>query len=230
MSWADRQRKFQRYEKELPAVLRVPGNQNLRAVCKNICKSGVYFVSDQCFHLGESVEIRLGRGFFLTGEVVRSERIEENMYGCAVELSEQADETEFNRPDSLTQDIHHAFQLRLKPVNHEAFNYYRRLNRVWARVEQAGTEGITLSYAADLANMERTYFSDFFHKKVGVTFSSWIQFLRIAKALGMLETRNCSVTEVAFQSGYNDLSTFQKAFKKWTSLTPREFKAISRPA
>jgi AraC-like DNA-binding protein len=78
--------------------------------------------------------------------------------------------------------------------------------------------------------MESTYFSDFFHKKAGLTFSTWLQFLRIGKALELLRRENCSITEVASGSGFNDLSTFQKAFRKWTSLTPSEFKSIVRPA
>jgi AraC-like DNA-binding protein len=35
---------------------------------------------------------------------------------------------------------------------------------------------------------------------------------------------------VAFSVGFNELSTFQKAFKRWTNLTPREFKRLARPA
>ena len=83
--------------------------------------------------------------------------------------------------------------------------------------------------AAGQAAMEKTYFSFFFRKKVGVTFSSWLQYLRVAKAMSMMEEMDYSITEVAYAVGFQELSTFQKAFKKWTHLTPREFKKLARP-
>ena len=63
-----------------------------------------------------------------------------------------------------------------------------------------------------MAAMEKTYFSSFFHSKVGITFSNWLQYLRVAQAVKLLETGDYSITEVAFQVGFNDLRTFERTF------------------
>jgi AraC-like DNA-binding protein len=53
---------------------------------------------------------------------------------------------------------------------------------------------------------------------------------RIDKALEMIGSKDHSITDVAFAVGFNELSTFQKAFKHWTNLTPSDFKRLARPS
>ncbi len=107
---------------------------------------------------------------------------------------------------------------------------YPRLERVRRRVSERYGEPIRLEDATAVPAMERTSFSAYFSRKVGVPFSAWLQYFRIGKALEMMGDRDHSVTEVAFAVGFNELSSFQKAFKRWTSLTPRDFKRLARPA
>ena len=45
----------------------------------------------------------------------------------------------------------------------------------------------------------------------------------------MLQRHDYTITEVAFAVGYQDLTTFERAFKRCTEMTPREFKAAARP-
>ncbi|MDA2939275.1 AraC family transcriptional regulator, partial [Acidobacteria bacterium AH-259-A15] len=87
-----------------------------------------------------------------------------------------------------------------------------------------------LKEAAQIAGLEKKYFSVFFHEKVGMTFTGWLAHVRVARAMELIKTRNYSITEVAYAVGFGDLRTFQRAFKKCTTLTPREFKNSVRPS
>ncbi len=114
-------------------------------------------------------------------------------------------------------------------VNQAAFSYYARLARVKEYVDSHYTEEVTLTVAAGIAGLEPKYFSAFFRDKTGVCFSDWLRQLRVEKALDLMRARNYSITEVAFEVGFQDLRTFERAFKRVTTMTPREFKRSVRP-
>ncbi len=114
-------------------------------------------------------------------------------------------------------------------VNHGAFQYYSRLRRVKTHVDQYYSEEISLEKAAQIAATEKTYFSTFFRKKVGITFTDWLRQLRVAKAIEIMKIRNQSICDIAFEVGFGDLRTFERAFKRYTNLTAREFKKSILP-
>ncbi len=119
---------------------------------------------------------------------------------------------------------------KVNGVNEPSFEYYRRLRRVREFVEQSYTEPISLGIAAQVAGMEKKAFSRFFREKAGIPFSQWLSRIRVEEAKKLLQTKNYSVTEVAFAVGYQDLTTFERAFKRLTRITPRDFKRSVRPA
>jgi AraC-like DNA-binding protein len=78
--------------------------------------------------------------------------------------------------------------------------------------------------------MEETYFSSFFHQKTGVRFIEWLHHVRVERAMGLLSRTDQRVTDVAYEVGFCDLRTFERAFKRETNLTPRDFKKRYIPA
>ncbi|RPI25110.1 MAG: AraC family transcriptional regulator [Acidobacteria bacterium] len=115
------------------------------------------------------------------------------------------------------------------PGNDRAFMYYPPLKRVREYVEKNWAEPISLTDAAGVAAMETSYFSTFFHRKVGIPFSDWLRRIRVAKAIDMIQEKDRSICEVAFAVGFNDLRTFGRAFKRYTNRTPMNYKKACRP-
>ena len=109
-------------------------------------------------------------------------------------------------------------------IRKSAFEYYPSLRKIELYINENYSEEISLKKAAQIAGLERKYFSTFFHKKVGMSFSRWLMHLRINKAIDCFENEYSSITQVAFSVGFQDLRTFERAFKKCTGHTPREFK------
>ncbi len=106
----------------------------------------------------------------------------------------------------------------------KVFDYYPRLNRLRQYVEQSYSEPLPLGKAASIAALERSYFSSYCHAKVGITFTEWLHQVRIEKAIELMKARDVSITDIAYEVGFADLRTFERAFKQNTRMTPREFK------
>ena len=115
-------------------------------------------------------------------------------------------------------------------VNDEAFSYYPRLSKVRKYVRQNYSNNISLSDVAGIAGNEPKYFSNFFRIKVGVKFRDWLAFMRVKRAVEILKSADRSITDTAFTVGFSDLRTFQRNFKRFTNMTPREFKRLVRPS
>jgi len=109
-------------------------------------------------------------------------------------------------------------------VNVTAFQYYQSLNRVRDHFEKSYSQRVSLIDAANIAGMEAKHFGKFFQQKVGIGFKEWTNRVRVAIAVKMIAKEHQSLTDVAFAIGFQDFRTFERAFKKRTGLTPREFR------
>lgn len=112
----------------------------------------------------------------------------------------------------------------------QPFEDYSRLKRVTTFIEEHGLENFELKTAARIAGMEEESFSRFFHEKVGVRFPEWLVNIRIREAISLMHNEKLPMREITFRVGYGDRSTFGRAFKKVTGLTPRQFKKLLESA
>ncbi len=85
-------------------------------------------------------------------------------------------------------------------------------------------EHVTLSGAAEIANLEVKYFSRFFRRQTGLTFSVWCRIVRTHKAKELLENGLLTVSEIAELVGYADITTFERNFKKVLGVNPRRYR------
>ncbi|MCI8622423.1 MAG: response regulator [Provencibacterium sp.] len=82
-------------------------------------------------------------------------------------------------------------------------------------------------YLRDLADrfyLNETYCSVLFKKHTGKNFSDYINDLRIRKAQQLLETTAKSVEEIGKTTGFRDYYYFNKVFKKYSGLTPAQYR------
>ncbi|MFD0712997.1 AraC family transcriptional regulator [Paenibacillus sp. GCM10027626] len=95
-------------------------------------------------------------------------------------------------------------------------------------IDLHATEGITVRQAAEVAGVNRTYFSSVFAEQTGMTPKMYIDKVRMDKAKRRLADTRDSVTEIAYSLGYSSLFAFTRAFKSRFSLTPTEYRAAAR--
>lgn len=82
----------------------------------------------------------------------------------------------------------------------------------------------TLSYYAKKYSYNACYFSQLFKKVNGESYATYFINLKIAKAKNLLTTTNIPLSDVALKVGYDDYCHFSKLFKKYTSLSPSEYR------
>jgi len=99
-----------------------------------------------------------------------------------------------------------------------------RINTVFAYIFENFSEEITLKKISDIANMSPTAFCRYFKAHTNKTFSSFIIETRIHHSCKLIMNENKSFSEIAFESGFSNLSYFTKLFKKTIGMTPREYR------
>jgi AraC-like DNA-binding protein len=105
-----------------------------------------------------------------------------------------------------------------------SFIYYPRLEKLRIHVESNIAEPLCLEKAASIAGFEKTYFSKFFHDKTGICFRDWLNQVRVSRAFELLKQCDLSITEVAYEVGFQDIRTFERAVKKYLGCTPMAMK------
>ena len=84
---------------------------------------------------------------------------------------------------------------------------------------------LSLAAVAHVVNMSATYFSEKFKEVTGINFVDYVGRTRIEKARNLLLNPSRRVSEVAFEVGFQSLSQFNRAFKKITGQSPRDYRA-----
>lgn len=100
----------------------------------------------------------------------------------------------------------------------------RRISKVCKYIEENISQKISLSDAAMLVNMSDSAFSHFFKKKTGISFITYINNLRVAKACDLLASTSLSASEICYDCGFNNKSNFIRIFTKRKNMTPIEYR------
>ena len=99
-----------------------------------------------------------------------------------------------------------------------------RLRRVCEYVDQHHKQQIDRDSVARLVHMSGSGFSRFFKSRTGMTFQDYVGDLRVGRACQLLTEAGRSITEIAFECGFSEMSTFNRAFKKFRNVTPSEYR------
>jgi AraC-like DNA-binding protein len=82
---------------------------------------------------------------------------------------------------------------------------------------------IELNKVADIANLHPSAFCRFFKEKTGKSLSEYVNDMRISYACRLIIEGKLSVSQISFESGFNNLSNFNRIFKKHTGFTPTNY-------
>ena len=104
-----------------------------------------------------------------------------------------------------------------------------KLDNVFEFVMNNFSEKITLDQAARVANMNRTAFCKYFKYRTDKTFFQFLNEVRVGYSCRLLMEQNLNISEICFESGFNNLSNFNRQFKKRTRLSPGEYQNSHRP-
>jgi YesN/AraC family two-component response regulator len=99
-----------------------------------------------------------------------------------------------------------------------------RLEKVMLFLHENYQRSINLTDVSNLINASESSLTRFLKKWTGKTFIDNLNDIRIAEAACKLIDTSDSISEICYKSGFNNLSNFNRVFRKRKGLTPTEFR------
>ncbi|WP_407429934.1 AraC family transcriptional regulator [Arcticibacter sp.] len=100
----------------------------------------------------------------------------------------------------------------------------RRVEKAFEYLNNNYDKPISLKEIAKLVNMTEVSFSRFIKKRTGSTYIDTLNEIRLGHASRMLIDTTHSIAEISFNCGFNNISNFNRLFKKKKNCTPKEFR------
>jgi AraC-like DNA-binding protein len=184
----------------------------------------------------------LGKGFFTKPEMLRIRLfLEESVLGMRVtghtrdivheKLLKMYDEIGMGKLLFLLEILH---ILSISPdlatlasVGFRSFpkpGVSKRIDVVCNHINRHYTEDLKQPEIATLVHMDTSTFSRFFRKTTGRTFTRYVNELRVGRACSLLLESDMTVAEICFDSGFNNLSQFNRKFLEFKKLTPSQYR------
>lgn len=108
------------------------------------------------------------------------------------------------------------------------YNNYKRIETVVEYINNNYSEGLKLEELAELAMMNKSYFSTYFSSVMGVSVFEYVEKVRMKNAKRLLRITDMTVLDIALQCGYKSNAYFDRVFKKVTGLTPFKYRKQNR--
>lgn len=109
--------------------------------------------------------------------------------------------------------------------SNEKFYYAsRRIEKVFEFMNTNYNKPVTLAEVARIANMPEASFSRFIKKRTGKTFIDSLNEIRLGHASRLLIDTTNTIAEIAYKCGFNNISNFNRVFKRKKFCIPKEFR------
>lgn len=99
-----------------------------------------------------------------------------------------------------------------------------RINTIFQYVQEHYTSPIKLESIAKESNMTVPAFCRYFKKLTSKTFTQYVNEIRVVQACKLLTEEHLSISEICFESGFNNFSHFNKHFKMITGKSPSDYR------
>jgi len=100
----------------------------------------------------------------------------------------------------------------------------KKMDEIIDYIRSHYTDNFTLKEIAGLSGFNPSYFSRAFKHKAGIPLFEYVNNMRIRKACILLKRTDLSIIEIAYSVGYNNISFFNRYFRKIMKMSPREYR------
>ena len=100
---------------------------------------------------------------------------------------------------------------------------YEKFSSLLLYVSEHFAEDLTLDEAAEYVGFSKYHFTRLFKEYTGMTFYDHLVSKRVQAAQKLLGT-DASITDISFRTGFNSLTSFSRSFRKYTGLSPSEYR------
>lgn len=100
----------------------------------------------------------------------------------------------------------------------------KRINSIYQFTLKEYTNSISIGQVAEIANLTPQSFCRYFKKHTRKSYTGFLNEIRIGHACKMLQDSNTTITNICFESGFRNLSNFNRQFKALMGLSPKEYR------
>ena len=166
----------------------------------NRAKAGIVFIGETKKRIGSKIELMENQLPF------------ERLLTLLAILNEMERATEFKVLNA------EGFSMELQMQDND------KINTVFNYVKDNFQEQITLDEVAVLVSMTVPSFCRYFKKITQKTFTKFVNEYRLVHASKLLAEKPISITEVCFESGFNNFSYFNKSFQEFTGKSASQYR------
>ena len=130
----------------------------------------------------------------------------------------------FKLMDSIGQSTNLIPLATKEYINKRFSSKNKRIQSIHEYLMNNYRESVDLKQIASLVSMAEGSLCRFFKMHVGITIFEYLNQIKIEFACNLLMDNNLSILDVAIDSGFNNLSHFNKQFKVNTGVTPKEYR------
>ncbi len=105
-----------------------------------------------------------------------------------------------------------------------------KLKQIIKYIEDNYQKELYINDIAELCGFSSSHFMKFFKSNMGLTFTQYINDYRLNQASLLLTTTDLPILDIAFESGYDNLSYFNRIFKNKFHMTPKAFRKHENPS
>lgn len=139
-----------------------------------------------------------------------------------LKLDMNAVKSEFSMVQWMTWLMNKVFDLTQKEQKEKTEK--RITDQVIDYIREHYTEDINRNTLSERFHFSPEYIGKMFRKDIGTSLNDYINSLRVEKAKHLLENTNTKVIDIALEVGFDTLPYFSSVFKKYTGLSPAEFR------
>jgi len=81
---------------------------------------------------------------------------------------------------------------------------------------------VTFDEAAEYVNLNKSYFSKYFHQFSGMTFTQYLNILKVSAAIEKIHEKKMNMTEISISCGFGTIRNFNRVFKSLTGYSPKK--------
>ncbi len=109
-------------------------------------------------------------------------------------------------------------------INNFQYRDNERMNKVYQYLLKNFRNEILLNEVADIAGMNPNAFCRYFKSRTQKSCSRFINEIRISYASKLLCDKNESITQIAYECGFNNVSNFNRSFKMIKKISPSQYR------
>ena len=142
------------------------------------------------------------------------------MHELNIASAENDDEYSFHLLNSIIGKI-------CRLTNRHEHGHLTKVQTAMLFIQNNFRNEITLNDIADVAGVTPAYMSSIFLKDSGMNFKTYLNGIRYEYAKKLLSYSDMTVTDICFESGFNDYANFERNFRTNFGVSPREYRKVS---